>query len=99
VSRIDDVPNDVLVGRQKAVEDVLKEWGLPGKVVTCHHNAVRGSNDFAGIACVMNIGRPQRDVREWEDLTVALEYDNPDVIKIERLGDLTAKETSEKRIG
>jgi hypothetical protein len=96
---INGVKKDVLVGIRKDAEALLFKMGLPDNVATCHFGAVRGLNDFAGVAFEFCIGRSQLNLRELEDQATAFEFDNPDVVRIERISDLKDESTRHLRRG
>jgi hypothetical protein len=60
---------DVLVICQQALEEHLKELGLPDNVEVVHFNAIRGIDRWGRVRCLITIGRTLPSPRDVEVLT------------------------------
>ncbi|OUR77315.1 hypothetical protein A9Q83_11475 [Alphaproteobacteria bacterium 46_93_T64] len=63
---------DVLVVCQLGLEELFRAWGLPDNVDITHFNALRGLDNWGGVACQITIGRLMPKPTAVEDIAEAL---------------------------
>jgi hypothetical protein len=76
---------DVLVVSQKDVVDRLTELGVPRNVELLWFNNLRGLDWAKDVPCGVFVGQPWPQWRELERAAAALHYDDPSVLRVQRL--------------